>query len=349
MMKKQGTIKKAVWMLAAVVTAVWAAGPVTIARADTAPKVVWKVGTLTPKGVGWAHQFETIMMPVIQFGTSGELKVKVYWGGLMGDDEDIVAKMRVGQLQAAGLTGQGATIACPEFAVVELPFLFKSYAEVDHIREKMWPEFDRLMQARGFKLLAWLDQDFDQIYSVKWSFTDLADFQKARFMTWYGTLEEHLLKSLNASPIPVNIPELAPSLRQGVADSLIAPALWMIATQLYPVVNYMVPLNIRYSPAVVVCTLDAWNGLSASSRAGLGAARPEMEKEFVAATRRDNAKAMDAMVKYGIVRVDMTDAQVETIRKGAVTVWDDQAGKLYSRELLDRILAHLDQYRSQNP
>ncbi|MFZ5562767.1 MAG: TRAP transporter substrate-binding protein DctP [Thermodesulfobacteriota bacterium] len=348
-MIKQCMIQKTVCALVVLLAVFWTAGSMTVAHADTTPKVIWKVGTLTPKGVGWAHQFEAIMLPVIHSATDNELDVKMYWGGLMGDDEDIVAKMRVGQLQAAGLTGQGATVACPEFAVVELPFLFQSVEEVDYIREKMWSEFDRLMQKRGFKLLVWLDQDFDQIYSVKWSFTDLADFQKARFMTWYGPLEEHLLKSLNASPIPVDIPELASSLRQGVADSLIAPALWMIATQLVPVVKYMVPVKIRYSPALVVCTLDAWNSLSEKARAGIAVAVPGVEKRFVAATRKDNEKALDAMVKYGIKRVDMTDAQIDTIRKGAVTVWDDQAGKLYPRELLDKVKDHLARYRSKKP
>jgi len=76
-MKKQGTIKKAIWVLAAVVMAVWAAGPVAVAHADTKPKIVWKVGTLTPKGVGWAHQFKTIMLPMIHSATNNELDVKM--------------------------------------------------------------------------------------------------------------------------------------------------------------------------------------------------------------------------------------------------------------------------------
>jgi len=41
------------------------------------------------------------------------------------------------------------------------------------------------------------------------------------------------------------------------------------------------------------------------------------------------------MEKYGVQRVEMTEVQIDTIRKGAVTVWDDQAGKLYPRDLLD--------------
>jgi TRAP-type C4-dicarboxylate transport system substrate-binding protein len=311
-------------------------------------KQVWKVGTLTPKGVGWARQFEKIILPVIHTATNNSLDVKVYWGGIMGDDEDIIAKMRAGQLQAAGITGQGAIIACPEFAVVELPFLFQNYEEVDYVRQKLAPEFDQMMQKQGFKLLLWLDQDFDQIYSVKWRFQDLEDFKKAKIMTWYGPLEEQLLKSLGASPIPVDIPELVPSLRQGVADTLIAPGLWMIATQLYPAVKHMVPIKLRYSPAVVICTLDSWNRLSEESRQGLVKSAPDVSRRFLEATRIDNEKALVALEKYGIDKVDLTPATVESIRQVSVKIWDEQAGQLYPRELLDRVLAILNEYRGQS-
>ncbi|MEW6076822.1 MAG: TRAP transporter substrate-binding protein DctP [Thermodesulfobacteriota bacterium] len=310
-------------------------------------KKVWKVGTLTPKGVGWARQFEKIILPVIHTATGNSLDVKVYWGGIMGDDEDIIAKMRAGQLQAAGITGQGAVIACPEFAVMELPFLFRNYEEVDYVRQKLAPEFDQMMRKQGFKLLLWLDQDFDQIYSVKWRFQDMEDFKKAKIMTWYGPLEEQLLKSLGASPIPVDIPELVPSLKQGVADTLIAPGLWMIATQLYPAVKYMVPVKLRYSPAIVLCTLDSWNQLSEESRQGLIDSSSDVSRRFLEATRSDNEKALVALEKYGIEKIELDPATVENIRQAAVKIWDEQAGQLYPRDLLDRVLVILDEFRGQ--
>jgi TRAP-type C4-dicarboxylate transport system substrate-binding protein len=310
-------------------------------------KQVWKVGTLTPKGVGWAKQFEKIMLPAIHTATGNDLDVKIYWGGIMGDDEDIIAKMRAGQLQAAGITGQGAVIACPEFATVELPFLFRNYAEVDYVRERLFPELDRLMQQRGFKLLLWLDQDFDQIYSVKWRFDNVEDFKKAKIMTWYGPLEEHLLKSLGASPIPVDIPELVPSLRQGVADTLIAPGLWMIATQLYPAVKYMVPIKLRYSPAVVISTLDAWNQLPETARQGITAVTPDITRRFTQATRKDNEKAIVALEKYGIERVQPGPETMAVIKQEAVKIWAEEADKLYPKELLEKVLVLLDEFRSR--
>jgi len=318
------------------------------AAGDGPEKQVWKVGTLTPKGVGWANQFQEIMLPIIHEVTNNTLEVKIYWGGVMGDDEDIIAKMRAGQLQAAGITGQGAVIACPEFAVVELPFLFKNYAEVDYVREKMWDTFDRLMKKRGFKLLLWLDQDFDQIYSVKYDFRELSDFKKAKFLTWYGVLEEQLLRKLGSSPIPVDIPEMVPSLRQGVADSLIAPGLWLIATQLYPTVNYMVPMKIRYSPAVVVCTMKAWINLSEKNQKSIEAASSDVVDRFTKAVRKDNKKALDALEDYGLERVAPPPETVMGIKEKARQVWKDQAGELYPKSLLNEVKAHLADFRSRD-
>ncbi|MFH2099898.1 MAG: C4-dicarboxylate ABC transporter substrate-binding protein, partial [Pseudomonadota bacterium] len=63
------------------------------------PKVRWKVGTLAPKGVGYAKQVEDVLTPLLNETTGGGLELKVYWGGVMGDDEDHIKKMRIGQLQ----------------------------------------------------------------------------------------------------------------------------------------------------------------------------------------------------------------------------------------------------------
>ncbi|MBW1989810.1 MAG: TRAP transporter substrate-binding protein DctP, partial [Deltaproteobacteria bacterium] len=94
-------------------------------RAADGKTYVFKMATLAPKGVGWARQFENIMMPKVEEMAKGHLKFKAYWGGIMGDDEDMVKKMRVGQLDCAGISCQGANMICPEMNALQLPFLFE--------------------------------------------------------------------------------------------------------------------------------------------------------------------------------------------------------------------------------
>ena len=128
------------------------------------------MGTLAPKNVGWAIYVDQILVPEIKKASEGEVILKTYWGGIMGDDIHVLEKVEQGVLQGAGLSGGGTFLACEELSVLSLPFLFQSYEEVDYIRDKMIDTFDVYMGKNNFALIAWIDQDFDQVYSITQAF-----------------------------------------------------------------------------------------------------------------------------------------------------------------------------------
>jgi len=139
-------------------------GWIGTALADTSkpaqkpPRFYWKFGTMAPDGVGYSNQINTYVMPLVTSVSRGDVKVKVYWGGAMGDDQDIMRKMRFGYLNGAGLSGQGVTFLCPETSVLSLPFLFNDYEEVDVIVKQMGSRFESYMEKSGVFLFSWLDQ-----------------------------------------------------------------------------------------------------------------------------------------------------------------------------------------------
>lgn len=317
------------------------------ASAFAEPQYVWKVGTLAPKGVGWAKQVEQVLLPYVAQKTNKQLSLKVYWGGVMGDDEDYIKKMRIGQLQAGGLTAQGAVLISKEWAVVEIPFLFNGYAEVDYVRPRMFRIFENFMQKEGFKLLVWIDQDFDKLYSTKKSLASLADFKGSNIVTWYGPMEEIVLSRLGANPIPINVPEISASFRSGVADAVIAPAIWMVGSQLHSVAKFVNLMNIRYAPVVIVITNKAWAEIPDSMRKGLESERDQLARDFVADTRMDNNRFLEAMLRYGMRKTVPSVKDLEEIKKVLASVGKEMTGKLYPKSLLDELLGHLATYRSK--
>ncbi|ETR65132.1 MAG: TRAP dicarboxylate transporter subunit DctP, partial [Candidatus Magnetoglobus multicellularis str. Araruama] len=228
-----------------------------------------RMATLAPKNVGWAKNIRKIMHPALDRVTDGELKLKWYWNGIMGDDTDYIQKMKSGELDGAALTPTGLLMACPDMAVLLSPFLFRNYDEVDYIRNQMWPTFDSIAQKHGFKILIWADQDFDQIYSVKYKMNTWSDFQKARFAQWNGIVEEKTFAALGVTTVPLSVSEIFSALKQDMFDTYIGPAIWVVGSQLYPIFKYVNPIKIRYSPAGAVITLNVWKSLPQSYRDGL--------------------------------------------------------------------------------
>ncbi|MBI9077774.1 MAG: TRAP transporter substrate-binding protein DctP [Desulfatibacillum sp.] len=311
------------------------------------PEILWKLACLAPKNVGYAVRVQEILIPEVQKATQGKLAVKVYWGGVMGNDEEALKKMRVGQLHGAGLSGEGTFKLSDEISVLGLPFLFNSYEEVDYVREHMTDTFDAIVEGQGLKLLTWLDQDFDQIYTANKPVATLDDFSRSSFITWFGPLEGRLLETMGTTAMPMSVMEIPSSLRSKVAEGVIAPSIWVLGTQLYSTLHHVNTMKIRYVPAFPVVTIKAWNMLSETQKDTIHKERGAWTNTFNKLTRKDTEKCIQAMVEYGMVLTRTQPGELKRIKAQAVGIWEPLAGELYSEEILEQVQAHLSEFRCQ--
>jgi TRAP-type C4-dicarboxylate transport system substrate-binding protein len=309
---------------------------------------VFKMGTLAPDGVGWASLIKDMVTPGILKATNGQVILDWYWGGMMGDDQDILAKMRNGQLQGGGFSGQGMVMACPEMALLELPFLFESYDEVEYVYSKLRPRISQWFEKRGYHLVLLGEQDFDQVYSTKIPIKTPDDFKNSRVLTWYGPMEERTLKALGASPLPIRVPEVAASIRTGVCNAFISQGIWAVGTQMYTVMKYINPTHIRYSPSGGLMRIDTWNLLPKDVQIAMDNYSMAIEKDFRQKVRESNEKCLKAMYKYGMKEVKMTPAETDVWKKRLLPLWDEFAAKgYYSKADLAEVKNILAEYRSK--
>lgn len=310
-------------------------------------KYVLKCASLAPADIGWAKNVNEIYMPVIERETEGEVVLNWFWGGIMGDDKECIAKMRNGELDGLAFSGQGFVQICPDIALLELPFLFDNHMEADYVIEKIRDRIDILTEKNGFKLFNLVEQDFDQIYSTAFEIRSPDDFAKSKFITWFGLLEEQVLKHLGAKSVSMKQPELW-AMKSGVCDAFISPGMWVIGSQLFTTLKYVTPVNIRYSPAGTILNLDRWENLPVKYKKALDRLGPGLEMEFNKRTRKSNRRCIEAMKNYGIKEVKLSNKEIEVLRKKCVSLWYELAGKTFSKELLEEVLSHLNNYRSQH-
>ena len=96
-----------------------------LARA-AAQQTLIKMATLAPDGSPW-HQVLQQMGERWRNISSGKVKLTIYPGGVLGDEPDIVYKMRIGQIQAVALSGAGMADIEPGVACLQIPMMFESY------------------------------------------------------------------------------------------------------------------------------------------------------------------------------------------------------------------------------
>src|SRR5210317_2159670 len=116
-------------------------------------RYTFKVASLAPEGSVWTKRFRDFAEEV-EKNSGGEIGFKIYAGGVMGDDRAMYRKMRVGQLNGGGFTMAGMSEIVPDFRVLGIPFMFNSYDEVDRVREKLMPRFEKEFDDKGMVLLA---------------------------------------------------------------------------------------------------------------------------------------------------------------------------------------------------
>jgi TRAP-type C4-dicarboxylate transport system substrate-binding protein len=314
-------------------------------------KVVIKMASIAPKGSNIANLFDE-MGKQIQAKTGGEVAFKVYWGGVQGDEKDVLRKIKLGQLHGGGFMGPGLGIIVPEVRLTEIPYMFRNYEEVEYVRSRIQPGLEKLFEDKGFKILGWMDLGFTYTFSKE----PLLSLEIARKQKWW-TMEgepigQAMFQVLGISPVSLSIADVATSLSTNMVDCAATTPFGAVAFQWYSKFKYMSGYPTSNIIGATIVTRNVWDRISpANQKIILDIAKQEHEK-VMKVTRQEDAKSIELLRKSGIIIVPPPDPKnkdmqfvFETSRK----VRESLVGKLYPRELLDRTMGLIQEYRRTHP
>ncbi len=97
--------------------------------------------------------------------SNGRLVFKMYPGGVMGDEPDVLRKLRSQQLHGAFFTGYGVGRIFPPARVLEMPFFFKDTNESDFVRDQLMPDIEKGFRQNGYELIGWPEVGFIHFFS----------------------------------------------------------------------------------------------------------------------------------------------------------------------------------------
>jgi len=328
--------------LAYVVVGLLALALSPVARAD---KTEFKIASLAPKGSAWAKALEKGAL-MIEQGTEGRVKVKFFFSGSQGDEREVVRKMKLGTIHGSAITAVGLGLIKGDVRVLELPFLFKNDKELDYVRDKMAPDFEREFAEAGYILLAWGDVGWTHLYS-NMEVTSKAELAKTKMWAWTDDpIVRTFFKRLGVNGVPLGVPDVLPSLQTGLIDACYGSPLAAVALQWYTKVKFATATPINYAIGALVLRKEAFSKLSPADQQVVITAGQEVGAELKRLIRKDNERAKKAMIASGVTFVTTPDAFVAELDAQGKKVWDDLAGgKLYSNELLEKVKRHLADIR----
>ena len=280
--------------------------------------------------------------------SSGRLTIKNY-ANTQGDESDIIRKMnpRVARLHAAGLTGRGLGDIVPLIRVLELPFLFDNYNEIDYVNEKLYDRFAREFEKKGFILLGWAEVGFVYMFSKDRVITT-NDLKKIKMWTWTGDLlAQDLFQSLNVTPIPLALPDALTSLQTGLINAVYAHPYGALALSWHERTNYMSLLPVTYGTGAVLITKNTFDELEQDLQELLLTSSRKWFGELVKQTRKDNEEALAYLEKNAIEFVRKPQREnLQVFLDAGQKVRENLSGELYPQELLNEVLMLIEEVRT---
>lgn len=313
-----------------------------LAQAET----TFKISTLYPDGTPIVTRIKQAGEEITR-QTGGEVKLKIYPGGVQGDDATVLRKIRTGQLHGA-LTQAGAVSQFfKDIQVYNVPLAFRSFEEVDYVREHMDAQLAQELEQAGWVSFGLIEGGFAYVMSVA-PVASVADLRQQKlWVPANDPASEQAARSWGISPIVLPIGDVLTSLQTGAINAFASPPTAAIALQWYSRVKHRSDVPLLYTYGLLSISDKHFKRLSPAHqqvvREVLGKAITALDQQ----NRKDNRDALVTLEKQGLVIVKPSETQFDEWESLAAKATDDVVarGEL-SAAALQRLRAHLAAYRA---
>lgn len=305
----------------------------------------FKIATLAPAGTTWMKLMKQGAKNISE-KTDGRVKLKFYPGGVMGNDQSVHRKIKVGQLHGGAFTAGGLEHIYPGIQALSLPMVFNSIDEVDYVRSKMDAFLKQNMERGGFVLLGIANGGFARIMSQA-PLTDLEAIRASKVWIPEGdnvVLETY--KSLGISPISLSIADVFTGLQTGLIETVAITSTAAIAFQWHSSTAYLTDIPIIFLTGLLAIQKKSFDKISAGDQIIVKQEIDHVFKQMDKLNRSDNEKATEALKNYGIKYVKTDAEELRRWKKLSDQAIANMAKSgIVSQEAVDQVLQHLSDYR----
>lgn len=311
-----------------------------------------KFATLIPADTAWMKEVDIWAQQLTQ-KSNGRLVFKMYPGGVMGDEPDVLRKLRSQQLQGAFFTGYGVGRIFSPARVLEMPFFFKDTNESDYVRDQLMPDIEKGFRQNGYELIGWPEVGFIHFFS-KQPIQSLAELKTRKIWLWQGDpLGEAFAEAAGIAPIPLSIVDVYTQLsaKHGSIDTVYNAPFGAMAMQWHTKLHYATNIPMTNALGALLIDNRFFNKLPADLQQLLQTSGKELGARITRQGRMDNQRSLEILKKNGIVfQWDWKETEWQQL----LDLRDKAAAKMADTNYIpqayfDRSRKMLEQYRQTNP
>jgi TRAP-type C4-dicarboxylate transport system substrate-binding protein len=316
----------------------------SVQAADKAIKL--KLGTLAPAGTTY-HKSLQVMGEKWRKASNGAVHLIIFPGGTQGGEADMVGLMQTGNLDAGLLTAGGLSEVDPSALALQImPMSFRSLEEVDYVGEKLRPQLEARLAAKGYVVLFWSDSGWVRFFS-KAPILHPDDLRKLKVFTDVNGADQFdLWKLCGFNPVALEATAIPQALLSGTISAVPTVPIFALAAQLDNQAKYMLELNWAPLVGAAVVRKKVWDRLPPDLREDLLKIAADTGQQVKAAGRAESEAAVAAMVKRGL-KVQPVTPEVDAEWRAVLDkVQNHIRGKIVPADMFDAAQGFLKAYRN---
>lgn len=299
------------------------------------PEFVVKLGTVAPRKTPWERDLKRYRKRIKE-ETSGRVKIKAYFGGALGGENEMVPKLKRNKIQMFGGTFGALASVIPALGCVELPYLFPSPEAADKALDGLGDEIDAILWKNGFKLVYYSENGWRGI-GTNFGFVKKPSDLSGRSVRSQPTdAHEYFWESLGANPRPISVTETLTSLQTGDVDGADNTPLFMFAASWYQAITHFTVTRHIYQPGVVVASRDFWESLPKDLQTTLAGDRDAQSKTSRKGIRKIRGALLDNFEAAGVKVYKLTSGERAAYAKATAKA-HSRFKKKYGGDLLGKI------------
>jgi TRAP-type transport system periplasmic protein len=320
----------------------------TLAFVNSAWAIKIKIAAVVPEGNTMAKALKS-MAKEIKKKTKGKVKLKLYLGGVAGDEADVLRKVKIGQLHGAIFTGRALGEINGDVRAFETPFNFhRDDAFAQRTLEKLGKTYDGGFVKGGFKNLGFFE--LGPIYLV--SSKKAAKFDELngiKIWAWEGDeLVSTMLETMKLVSVPLPLSDVLSSLSTGVIEAAYGCPMCILAMQWQSKVKYLFDYPVSYAISSFVVSQKRWKKVKPEHKKIIEEIVARYAKKTNVLVRQENVEALKTMKDSGIKFLQFPPADIKkgnSIRKEVISKLE---GKLFSSAALKKLTTVMSKEKKRN-
>ena len=309
-------------------------------------ETVIKLATVAPKDSIWHENLKRVDARW-QAASNGQVRLRIY-AGTLGDEDDILRRVRVGQLDAAAISMAGLSSIDSATKAMHIPLAFTSNEEMEYVRDRIALQLEPILAAKKFVVLTWGEVGWVHFFT-KQPVKTPDDLRRQKLFVWSNgdsSDSERLWQDLGFNTVSLSSIDIMPALQTGMITAYQAPPLMALANQWFPFTGYMTDLKWAPLSGATVVTQRAWNKVPEAFRKELVDIARNEGLKLQHEVRKLEQEAKDAMVKRGLEIVPVNKTDMQAWLNAAEAGYPGIRGAVVPEEFFDETMRLRDEFRA---